>query len=284
MSDLTSEVKDEKRAVLEDLIERFNSAVSVFEYEDLKSEFEELGDGFIPDAKKYANECAKKIKSINEEKKNIDYQLAISTLNKAKSAKECDELKEYFDELGDYKSAKYYSGLCLKIKDEIITTESYKNQAVRIENKNYSYQSKTATAPVRKSNTVRTKKNLKEISENAKTATLITVLIFRVPCLLCGFLMIIIFGIDATDMYAVTMIMILIIGMILDVIKIGYCFFTFSEAGTVFEEKAFLLGAVNSIENSFLQTCVRLTVHAAITILYFIIACAVMIVTIFAGI
>ncbi len=284
MSDLTSEVKDEKRAVLEDLIERFNSAVSVFEYEDLKSEFEELGDSFIPDAKKYANECAKKIKSINEEKKNIDYQLAISSLNKAKSAKEYDELKEYFDELGDYKSARYYSGLCLKIKDEIITTESYKNQAVRTENKNYSYQSKTANAPVRKSNTVRTQKNLKEISENAKTATLITVLIFRVPCLLCGFLMIIIFGIDATDMYAVTMIMILIIGMILDVIKIGYCFFTFSEAGTVFEEKAFLLGAVNSIDNSFLQTCVRLTVHAAITILYFIIACAVMIVTIFAGI
>lgn len=284
MSDLTSEVKDEKRAVLEDLIERFNSAVSVFEYEDLKSEFEELGDYFYYDAKKYAKECETKIKSINEEKKNIDYQLAISSLNKAKSAAECNELKEYFDELGDYKSAKYYSGLCLKIKDEILTTESFKNQAVRIENKNYSYEPKPANVQPVKSNTVRTKKNSVESSENAKTATLITVLIFRVPCLLCGFLMIIIFGIDATDMFSVTMIMILIIGMILDVIKIGYCFFTFSEVGTVFEEKAFLLGAVNSIDNSFLQTCVRLTVHAAITILYFIIACAVMIVTIFAGI
>ena len=62
MSDLTSEVKDEKRAVLEDLIERFNSAVSVFEYEDLKSEFEELEDSFIPDAKKIRKRMCEKDK------------------------------------------------------------------------------------------------------------------------------------------------------------------------------------------------------------------------------
>lgn len=278
MAESVNTIDEEKKAVLDDLISRFNNAESVFEYEDLKSEFEELGDFF--DAKNFAAECMKKIDLINEEKKNLDYQIAVSCLNKAKTAAECDRLKEYFVGLGKYKSAEYYSGLCMKIKDEILTTENYKNQAARIKNNDYRSQTNTAAS---KNSPVRTKKNSKEVSEGAKTITLALELATRLPMMFTAFMMIIILGADADNMIVVTYIMVLIVGLIIDIVKIGYSFFCLSEAGIVFEEGFPLLSSINKVDNSFLQAFFRLLIFAGINVIYFVLASILMIITIFEG-
>lgn len=278
MAIMDDETYKEKDTLFNELIERFKIAESVFELEDLKTEFEELGD--FRDAKNFAKECDEKISLINEEKLNIDYQMYVRSVNKAKTAEECDRYKAFFDSLGDYKSARYYSNLCTKVKDEILTTEAFKAQDARV--KSYEDSIYDLKRPVSSSGNTssgnRTSnprkriydpaKKLEDANTNAKIITLVFVLLFRIPAIFLG-LCLFVLAVDHPGIFAV-----LLFGIILDILKIAQCIMAFQPFYCYFEENFWMVSWIRNIEITFIQTCVRLFIHAAISIAYFIFASA----------
>ncbi len=272
MAEMTYAIDNEKEKILSDATERFNNAVSIFEFEDLKEEFEELGE--YKNASEYAVKCAGKISEIQNEKKELDYRYAIKRLHKANiegNIEEIKELKEVFERcFASYSDAGYYRDLCDKYMEEIKAIKE-----IRAVNERYVLKEHTEMqnrpAMNKKAANISYEKDLRDSNDVAKWFTVLIVSVFRFPALLLDIFLVPIF-LSETEEVPLAVTAVFIIGIIINIVKMGYCTITLFPFWFDFEKKIPLFRIIREIRNIFVQVFLRVGVQLLITAVYYFFA------------
>ena len=253
--------------VYQNLIDQFQKANSVWEFEDLMRSFAKLGD--YKDAQYYSKFCNDKRKRIASDKQEIDYGMAMTCFENSKSFRDFERAKKLFEGLGNYKDSTYYVKECeiqMSLRDVNYKMFAPKKEtALKVsQNSVRPLEQRQSVSHIKKEET--STENIAFYSRIIRTA-LIAVL--YIPAELLVSLLIIV---AASDGSYPSQLAFFTAVFVYNLAKIVYCFISLFPGFKTVEPNIPIVNKIGESKSLFLQVFLRLTFNFVLTNIFYFVA------------
>ena len=262
------------------LEKKFYDAVTVWEFEDLREAFSNMSG--YKSSQAYINKCNERIKKITDDNKELDYGMAETCFNNAKTATDFERCHTLFEALGNYKDSFYYLNEC-QTQIELLTEapifvrhDNSNKSVVSTLNENIHGEKKAdtdnaASRARQRELDMRAAAKKKEAVFTAKLIRTIVIYIINIPCLCFNLLFFLVALISVEDVDSYSFILCFLGLIVINLTKLIFCVFSFFKPWIKLEEKVKLLESISNISNGFAQGMVRLLAQMVISYILYVV-------------